>query len=62
MGQNPGSADVYMSLEGQDPFCVTVLYTSGSVVKWVASPSLHRPADITTIEKERGVSGPDPIS
>lgn len=42
MGQNLSSADVYVSLNGEDPFCVTALYKAGSpvrrdgsVVKWV---------------------------
>lgn len=46
MGQNLSSADVCVSLNGEDPFCVTALYKAGSpvrqdgsVVKWVVSLS-----------------------
>lgn len=46
MGQNLSSADVYVSLNGEDPFCVTALYKAGSpvrqdgsMVKWVVSLS-----------------------
>lgn len=69
MGQNLSSVGVYMSLDREDHFFVTALYTSGSSVGqdgWSSGQmggltQLRRPAHMTTIGKERGVSGPDSI-
>ena len=64
MGQNFSPADVYVCL-GEDPFCVTALYTGGapvtqggSAVEWMVSLGC---VDLQTSKTGKGgsVSGPN---